>query len=129
MFKNPFSFNGRIQRTEYAISFVSYWVVYILVRVFQEQGGEYGLLGFVMVPFIWFLWAQGAKRCHDIDKNGWWQIIPFYFFVLLSRESNPDLNQYDPEFVEYGADDYERPYDADTLERNIEKSQIKEENI
>ncbi|MBB5438534.1 uncharacterized membrane protein YhaH (DUF805 family) [Pedobacter sp. AK017] len=33
----------------------------------------------------WFILAQGTKRCHDRDSNGWWQFIPLYK-QLMSRE-------------------------------------------
>jgi len=43
---------------------------------------------------LWFLWAQGAKRCHDLGKNGWWQIIPFYVLLLVFQDGQPGLNKY-----------------------------------
>ena len=116
-----FSFNGRIKRTEYAISFITYWVAYVLIRMLQDQGGAYGLFGLLIIPVIWFLWAQGAKRCHDLNRNGWWQIIPFYFFVLIFSEGDYGPNQYNTDYeVFYGAEDYERPYDAESLAPNAD---------
>lgn len=40
MFKNPFSFNGRIKRTEYGISFVIYLSLYLFVRIMIDKGGQ-----------------------------------------------------------------------------------------
>jgi len=94
MFKAPFSFNGRIQRTEYVISFGIYVVMLITINSNQENP----ILGLFLIPFIWFLWAQGAKRCHDIDRSGWYQIIPFYFFVLAFTKGTPGLNRFDKDF-------------------------------
>jgi uncharacterized membrane protein YhaH (DUF805 family) len=128
-----FSFNGRIKRGEYAASFATYVVVYIILRLLMAEDSSYGILGFLVIPMVWFLWAQGAKRCHDLNKSGWWQLIPFYFFVLIFSEGDYGPNQYDTNDsayeVHYGADDYERPYDADALEINIENPTVKEENI
>ncbi len=125
-----FSFNGRIKRGEYAASFATYVVGYIIIKLLIAQDSSYGILGFLVIPMVWFLWAQGAKRCHDLNKSGWWQLIPFYFFVLIFSEGDYGPNQYNTDSEAfYGADDYERPYDADTLDRNIENPQIKEENI
>jgi len=129
MFKNPFSFNGRIRRTEFAISFFIYLVVYFTLLTFIDGAGGYKVLVLIYIPIVWFLWAQGAKRCHDLNKSGWWQIIPFYGFWMLFQPSVDLYNQYGGESTVYGADDYERPYDADALGRNIETPQVKEENI
>jgi len=94
MFKNLFSFNGRIRRTEFGISFIIYAICYVVIRVTSEgeNGTKIGLLAFI--PLIWFLWSQGAKRCHDLGKSGWWQIIPFYFFWLLFEEGSVEWNEY-----------------------------------
>jgi hypothetical protein len=68
---------------------------------------------------LWFLWAQSAKRCHDLNKSGWWQLIPFYFFVLLFSTGDYGPNQYDASYEPfYGADDYEKPYDENALTVN-----------
>lgn len=94
MFKNPFSFNSRIRRTEYGISFIIYFTLSIIVSLVSSlgDGGVVALL--LYIPMFWFLWAQGAKRCHDLGHNGWWQIIPFYFFWLLFEDGSKDKNDY-----------------------------------
>jgi uncharacterized membrane protein YhaH (DUF805 family) len=104
MFKHPFSFDGRIRRTEYGITFIIYIVTYVIIMaLFESQQVALTLVGFaLMIPLIWFLWAQGAKRCHDIDRSGWMQIIPFYFFFLLFEEGKPARNEHgsNPKFPE-----------------------------
>lgn len=121
MFKNAFSFNGRIKRTEYGITFIIYFLYYILQLCYEksyERSVEINLtinLAIIIgyIPILWLLWAQGAKRCHDLNKSGWWQLIPFYFFVLLFSKGDQWPNQYDIPGTEvfYGADDYEKPFD------------------
>lgn len=77
MFKNPFSFEGRIRRTEYGISLIIYAVCATLIGIIiDESYGELAFLAFAYIPMLWFLWAQGAKRCHDLGNSGWWQLIP-----------------------------------------------------
>ena len=98
MFKHPFSFDGRIRRTEYGISLLIYLAVYFTiagVAAAAASQSSAGMLVFVlMIPLVWFFWAQGAKRCHDLDKSGWWQIIPFYFLFLLFQDGEPGRNEY-----------------------------------
>jgi uncharacterized membrane protein YhaH (DUF805 family) len=93
MFINSFSFNGRIRRTEFGISFIIFMFVVVFVNELV-QSGEYPTTAFAFIPLYWFLWAQGAKRCHDLGNNGWWQIIPFYIILLLFQAGQPGLNKY-----------------------------------
>jgi len=91
MFANSFSFSGRIRRLEYGISFIIY---IILLQVVNEIAIQTPIIGILTFPLLWFLWAQGAKRCHDLGKNGWWQIIPFYVLLLVFQDGQPGLNKY-----------------------------------
>lgn len=98
MFKRPFSFHGRIRRTEYGISFIVYfiWAVILNAATASNDISE-GLAIFLIVtyvPMIWFLWAQNCKRCHDRGNSGWYQLIPFYFFVLLFGDGEEGTNDY-----------------------------------
>ena len=94
MFKNPFSFEGRIRRSEYGVSFIIYIVIYAVIRVIMNTGGAAVATGLLAIPLVWFFWAQGAKRCHDVGHSGWWQIIPFYFFWLLFQDGQIGPNEY-----------------------------------
>lgn len=97
MFKNPFSFDGRIRRTEYGLSFIFYVIAAVIVNAIIASGGRdsgAGIIGIAYIPMLWFLWAQGAKRCHDVGNNGWWQLIPFYALWLLFQDGQPGQNQY-----------------------------------
>lgn len=93
MFSNPFSFDGRIRRTEYGISLIIYVVVAAFVNAIVESG-EAPIIGLAYIPTLWFLWAQGAKRCHDLGNNGWWQIIPFYGLWMIFQNGQPGINEY-----------------------------------
>ncbi|MDY0142847.1 MAG: GYF domain-containing protein [Bacteroidales bacterium] len=93
MFSNPFSFDGRIRRTEYGISFIIFVFVAVFVNSFVKSG-DFPIAGLAYIPMYWFLWAQGAKRCHDLGNNGWWQIIPFYAFWMIFQNGQPGINEY-----------------------------------
>jgi len=94
MFKNIFSFNGRIRRTEFGISYIAYMVLYLVILAVGESEPSAAYIYLGLIPLLWFVWAQGAKRCHDLGKSGWWQIIPFYIFWMIFQNGEYDENEY-----------------------------------
>ncbi len=100
MFKNPFSFEGRIRRTEYGLSMIIYlFVVYAPLLLAGATGMDDSasmIFLIIYIPLIWFMIAQAAKRCHDRGNSGWWQLIPFYGLWLLFADSEPGSNEYGP---------------------------------
>ena len=96
MFKTPFSFEGRIRRTEFGLSYIIYIVAAGIISALMEISEVTSFLGLGFIPVIWFLIAQGAKRCHDRGNSGWYQIIPFYVFWLLFADSDIGQNEYGP---------------------------------
>ncbi|NJO91617.1 MAG: DUF805 domain-containing protein [Chloroflexia bacterium] len=97
MFKKPFSFRGRIRRTEYFLSIVLvYLAIFIAGNIVQSLSLEEGLIIIFIIPIYWFIFAQGAKRCHDRGNSGWFQIIPFYNLWMLFADSEIGENEYGP---------------------------------
>ncbi|MEY4445823.1 MAG: hypothetical protein RL444_936 [Verrucomicrobiota bacterium] len=94
MFKSPFSFEGRIRRTEYWLSQLI-MAAYIVFWSIIMQANE--LLGVIaLVPYFWFAFAAGTKRCHDRGNPGIYMIIPFYGLWMAFADSDPGDNQYGP---------------------------------
>ena len=103
MFKNPFSFSGRIRRTEYGLSMIIYIVVTAIFQIIIESAvtsssGSSVVIPFVtllvFIPCIFFMFAQGAKRCHDLGNSGWFQLIPLYGFWMLFANSEHGENRF-----------------------------------
>lgn len=107
MFSRAFSFKGRIKRAEFVWSYIITWLAGNIISLFAETimiNPEYPTLSDVIMvyiflgPVLWFYFAQRIKRCHDIGRNGWWQLIPFYTLWLLFQISDGD-NKYGPAIV------------------------------
>ncbi len=97
IFQHPFSFNGRIRRLEYGLSYLIYFIFCFPMNVLEENQISAGFAAvwlILVIPMLWLLYAQGAKRCHDLGHNGWWQIIPFYFFWMLFEKGDLCSNEY-----------------------------------
>ena len=96
MFKNPFSFNGRIRRLEYGITtlITAFPILILDVALDNDQEGTSGIWILLYIPLLWLLFAQGAKRCHDRGRSGWWQLLPFYGLLLLFYDGQPYTNEY-----------------------------------
>ena len=97
MFKTPFAFEGRIRRTEFGLSYIIYAIATVGLRFVVESGSAVSMILWIAyIPLLWFLWAQGAKRCHDRGNSGWYQIIPFYVFWMLFADSIVGKNEHGP---------------------------------
>lgn len=102
MFTAIFSFKGRIRRKEYCLSFLIYICAATMLQALlvntvyhntQNQDSSILFL-LLLIPCLIFIWAQGAKRCHDMGHSGWFQLIPFFIFWLLFSDSQWGINQY-----------------------------------
>ncbi|WP_422348438.1 DUF805 domain-containing protein [Flagellimonas sp.] len=95
MFQNPFSFEGRIRRLEYGISYVIYVLFYlIIILVWEEVLVGVAFFYLLLAAMVWFLVAQGAKRCHDLGTSGFFQFIPFYGILMLFQKGEDGVNKY-----------------------------------
>ncbi|MDO8805564.1 MAG: DUF805 domain-containing protein [Elusimicrobiota bacterium] len=94
-------FDGRAHREEYWGFFLVYFVIYLVLLLLGKTTGLsfIGLLFSLgtLLPSL----AAGARRLHDTDRTGWWQlicIIPILgvivLLVLLAQEGQAGENQY-----------------------------------
>lgn len=96
----PFSFKGRIGRVQlilsYVMGFVAWFASFLLFDIEHSDGNGGVILLFLActVAFFWFLYAQCAKRCHDLGKSGAWMFVPFWNILLFFAEGEKGENQY-----------------------------------
>ncbi|WP_067520058.1 DUF805 domain-containing protein [Endozoicomonas ascidiicola] len=96
------TFEGRARRKEYWMYFLFYIIFFFVVTIIDSVIGTAILsliysLGMV-IPSI----SIAARRLHDTDRSGWWQLILFVpligtivMLVFLVQDSKAD-NEYGP---------------------------------
>jgi uncharacterized membrane protein YhaH (DUF805 family) len=96
MFENPFSFDGRIRRTELGLSYIIY-IIGLYIMASESDEGDPSVIFVLIIPLAWFVFAQRAKRCHDLGNSGWFQLIPFYTLWMLFADGDHGHNNYGPD--------------------------------
>ena len=111
--KNKYAeFNGRARRKEYWMFTLFYLIFYyglIALTLVADFLSIFALIFSLalLIPSI----AVGIRRMHDVDKSGWFLLIPIYNLVLACTEGTKGPNQYgaDPkggdEISDIGKDD------------------------
>jgi len=95
MLPHILSFEGRIKRGEYAITiFPLLFLNNLVIIPASVHEPLFGLLALTLS--LWVGFAQGAKRCHDLGKNGWYQLIPFYGLVMLFQKGQIEDTSFGP---------------------------------
>ena len=96
-FKKYATFSGRASRSEFWYFYLFNYGLYVVLIISAINiSGIFSLffLGFFLATFIPFL-AATARRLHDINKSGWFQILPLPFSFLdrlLVRSSQEGLS-------------------------------------
>ena len=88
-FKKYSDFKGRATRSEY------WWfAIFIGVVSFVLSKISTGFEDlFILATFIPGL-AVAIRRMHDVDKSGWFILIPFYNFFLAVSAGTPGPNRF-----------------------------------
>lgn len=97
-----YSFDGRLNANTFFIRLLLSFLFYIFLTIVNmlllvrtnniKISSSLSIIW--MIIYFWFLFAQGAKRCHDLGKSGWWQLIPFYILWMLFQKGEYFKNQY-----------------------------------
>ena len=82
-FSNYANFNGRGSRSEYWWFYLFTWMLSLGGSLMDSSMGE-GVMYWVaslvtVVPAL----AAGARRLHDVNKSGWWQLIAITIIGII----------------------------------------------
>lgn len=99
MFAHPFSFTGRIRRLEFGLSVILCTIINRILNTEYEDITANAIAQLItlllLIPQLWFIIAQGVKRCHDLGVNGWLVIIPFFNpFALIFKDGQFGNNMF-----------------------------------
>ncbi|NCD72310.1 DUF805 domain-containing protein [Mucilaginibacter agri] len=107
-------FSGRARRKEYwffvLFNLIIFYALVILATLLGATAAAYIYYLAVAIPYI----AVTVRRMHDVNKSGWYSLIPIYNLILTLSPGTVGDNEYGPDpKVEpiYEAQDYEKPYD------------------
>ena len=96
-----FTSRGRASRSEYLITIIIVSLAGLSTGDISEYASEniiVALLLFAISIFlIWVGFAVGARRCHDLGHNGFWQLIPFYVIWMAFVKGTDGENEYGPD--------------------------------
>ncbi len=117
MISSPFSFSGRIRRSEYWFFKIFIFAVFLCLMAGVAHRIINVLFFYILfVPILWINLAQNTKRCHDRGNSVFFQFIPFYNLILLFGNSDFGQNQFGPNAKDAGNNDYNHQFGKTALE-------------
>lgn len=92
-------FQGRSQRKEYWMYYLLLVIISVVFNILTAAvGNMVSFLSLVvwlglLVPTI----AVGVRRMHDVDKSGWFLLIPIYNLILALTPGTSGPNRFGPD--------------------------------
>ena len=90
-FQNYTNFKGRSSRAEYWWWALFTVILSILLSSVNDSLGNLGSL-VTLLPSI----AVAIRRVHDVDRAGWFILVPIYNLVLVLRRGDSGENRFGP---------------------------------
>lgn len=90
-------FNGRARRKEYWM-FVLFNTIFSVIVTILDVTLQLGVLNTiyslaVLIPSL----AVAVRRMHDVNKSGWFLLIPIYNLILACTNGDVGENKYGPD--------------------------------
>ncbi|MFM8943014.1 MAG: DUF805 domain-containing protein [Acidimicrobiaceae bacterium] len=90
-FQNYANFKGRASRAEYWWWALFTVILSVLLSSINSSLGDLGSL-VTLLPSI----AVAIRRVHDVDRAGWFILVPFYNLYLVLRRGDAGENRFGP---------------------------------
>ncbi len=90
-FQNYTNFKGRASRAEYWWWALFTVILSILLSSISDSFGNLGSL-ITLLPSI----AVAIRRMHDVDRVGWFVLVPIYNLILVLRRGDAGENRFGP---------------------------------
>lgn len=109
MIEQWYSSNGRISKATFWKRFGLCFIAFIIVAwiyggIILTTHDPYhdntliSILGLVInVSFLGYILIQSIKRVHDVNRNAWFAVIPFYNLILFLKRGDIGENKFGPD--------------------------------
>lgn len=98
-YKRYAQFSGRSRRKEYWMFALFVTIVYIILATLMMTVST--IFYFVYIIFMLGSIVPGiacaVRRMHDVDKSGWFALIPIYNLILAVSEGTKGPNRFGPD--------------------------------
>ena len=94
-YKKYAEFSGRASRKEFWMFILFYFLIAFILSIIDNHDYLENTLSniFSVVSFIPYL-ALAVRRVHDVNKSGWFILIPFYNLFLVLTKSDTEENRF-----------------------------------
>lgn len=109
MYKEYYSTKGRIGTTAFITRWISSFILAVIAYVVLLDSPNASLVaGMVILLCSINVVIQSIKRMHDLNKRGWYVVLPVYNIILLLAPGDTVKNSYGIPDENSNANDLER---------------------
>lgn len=90
-------FSGRARRKEYWMFSLVHLVIMAILGVVEGVTGNNFLGNVYVLAVLLPTIGVGIRRMHDIDRTGWWILVPVVNFIFACYAGTDGENRYGPD--------------------------------
>jgi len=68
--------------------------ILLICSIFGVSFFYYSISFWWYLPLLYYYFRSNVKRCHDLDKSGWYQFNGWFFIKMFIQEGDTGLNTY-----------------------------------